>query len=183
MADLTLSDPPAESPGPNLRIGHPIANAVQTFAGAFAALAGNLAGANQGFAIAGYDNLVGVIPLGGGWSDEALGDNTATPQPENNVRGAGRILKRVAVTGVVSNAADLGKVVFADSNGPPLLLADPLNALPFGVILDVTGTAQADVWQFSFEAACILGLLTRTVFDSGVNGGDFTSWGTDVGNP
>ena len=137
--------------------------------------------ANSGLAV-NSDNLLGIIPLGGQWSDEATGDAAATPPTENNADGAGRILKRIAVTGVVDNNTDMGKVVFADSAGPPLLLADPGNSLPFGFVLDVTAAGIADVWQFGLEAAAILGLLTRTVYAAGA-GGDFSSWGTDVGNP
>lgn len=183
MTDLTRSDPQRDSVDPK-RVNQEVANAVQTFAGALAALGGNLAAANQGLAIAGYDNLVGILPLGGRWSDEVLGDTTSTsvPDPTNNASIRGQILKNQAVTGVVSNAADLGKIVFNDSNGPPFLLADPGNSLPLGMVLDVTAAGFADLYMFGFETLIVLGLLTRTVFAAGA-GGDFSSWGVNAGNP
>jgi len=183
MTDLTASALNRESVDPK-RLGHEVANTVQSFAGALGALAGNLAAANQGFAVAGYDNLVGIIPLGGAWSDEKLGDTTSTtlPDPENNATIQGRVLRDAAVTGATNNATDLGKVVFNDSNGPPYLLADPGNALPLGVVINVSSAGIADLYMFGFETLCVLGLLTRTVYAAGA-GGDFSSWGTDVGNP
>ena len=183
MTDLTRSDPQRDAVDPK-RINQEVANTVQTFAGALGALAGRLAAANQGFAIAGYDNLVGIVPLGGRWSDEVLGDTTSTsvPDPTNNASIRGQILKNQAVTGVVDDATDLGRAIFADSNGPPFLLADPGNALPLGVVIEVTAAGFADLYMFSFETLAILGLLTRTVFAAGA-GGDFSSWGVDIGNP
>lgn len=183
MTDLTRSDPQRDAVDPK-RVNATMANAVQSFGGAFGALAGNLAAANQGFAIAGYDNLVGVIPLGGRWSDETLGDTTSTslPAPTNNASIRGQIVKNQAVTGVVNDATDIGKVIFGDSNGPPYLLVDPGNSLPLGFVLKVNAAALADVYLFGLETLAVLGLLTRTVFAAGA-GGDFSSWGVDIGNP
>jgi hypothetical protein len=169
MTTPTRSNPLPESPGPAVRVGHPVGSAVQTYAGMFGALAGAAAASNQGFAVP-YVAAVGVIPLGGQFSDEVLGTGIA----ENNADGAGRVLKRVAVTGVVNNATDLGKLVWAADSGPPLVLADPGNAIPFGFILDVTGTARADVWQFGLEAAAVLAIIAN---------GAFAAFGTRVGNP
>ena len=179
MTDLTRSDSQRDAVDPK-RINASVANTVQSFAGALGALAGNLAGTNQGFAIAGYDNLVGIIPLGGRWSDETLGDTTSTalPAPTNNASIRGQILKNQAVTGVVNDATDIGKVIFADSNGPPFVLAAPANSLPLGVVLKVNAAGLADLYMFGFESLCLLGLLSRSNFS-----GAFTSFGTDVGNP
>jgi len=178
MADPTTSNPIPETPGPTVRVGHTVGGTQAQFAGGFAALAGNLAVGTPGFAV-NLDNLVGILPLGGQWSDQATGDGSV----ENNADGSGRILKRVVVTGITNNATDLGKVVFADSAGPPLVLADPGNSLPFGVVLDVVTATDADIWQFGLEASLVLGLLSRSVYDTGVGGGEWTSWGTDAGNP
>ncbi len=183
MTDLTRSDPQRDAVDPK-RVNATMANTVQSFAGALGAIAGNLAVANSGFAIAGYDNLLGIIPLGGRWSDETLGDTTSTslPAPTNNASIRGQVLKNQAVTGVTNDATDIGRVIFADSNGPPFLLADPGNSLPVGFVLKTNAAAFADVYMFGLETLAVLGLLTRTVFAAGA-GGDFSSWGVDIGNP
>jgi len=172
MTDPTRSDPLPESPGPDVRLGHPILSTVQTFAGQFAAAATAAAAAGDGFLIT-YAALQGQVLMGGQYSDETLGDGTV----ENNFNGAGRVLKRIAVTGATTTAADFGKLVWAADSGPPLVLADPGTTPPMGVVLDVTATAEADVWQFGMEAQFLLGILANAT----IAGGATTAFGTRVG--
>ena len=162
MTDPTASNPLPESPGPKVRLSHPITDLLQTFAGQFAAGANAAAAAGDGELIQ-YSGIIGQALLGGQFSDETLG-NALTPPAENNWDGSGRVLKRVAVTGATNNATNFLGAVWADSSGPPLLLADPGITPPFGVILDVTAAGEADVWQFGLEAQFLLGIIGNSAF-------------------
>lgn len=173
MADPTASVLHPESPGPAVRLSHPILTAVQTYAGQFAAAATAAAAAGDGFLVQ-YAALQGQALLGGQFSDQTLGDGTA----ENNWDGSGRVLKRMAVTGATTTAADFGKTVWAADSGPPLVLTDPGTTIPFGIILDVTATGEADVWQFGLEALALMGIIQQSVIAAGA----LTAWGTRIGN-
>jgi len=145
--------------GPNIRLNYDVpASGVTTFAGQFAALNTHAAAANQGLTIPLVPG-VGQSFLGV-YSDQAP-DNGSD---NNNIDGGGKIMKRVEVTGVVDAATDTGKAVWLADSGLPFNLtpaADP----PYGVILKVTGTAEADVWVFGMEARWLLELLRQQGID------------------
>ena len=176
MTNPTASNPLKISPGPEVRLGHEVLSGTSLFAGAFAAFALAGAAAGDGYLVA-YAGLQGQCLLGGQLSDETVGDGTI----ENNWNGNGGVLKRIAVTGVTNTATDLGKCVWAADGGPPLVLTDPGTTAPLGVIVNVTGTAEADVYMFSMEAQFILGLFGNSLFSGTTPNIAVASYGTNVG--
>lgn len=176
MTAPTSSNPLKHSPGPVVRLSHPVVSGTNTYAGQFAAMALAAASAGDGLLVA-YTAAQGQCLLGGQFSDEVVGDGTL----ENNFDGSGGVLKRVAVTGVVDNATDLGKCVWAADSGPPLVLTDPGTTAPFGVIVNVTGAAEADVWQFGMEAQFLLGLLGQSTFSGTSPNIAVATYGDNVG--
>lgn len=174
MTDLTRTDPQTESPeSTSLGFSFTVRDAVQIFAGSIAAANSAAAAAGDGFA-EGYDNLVGIVPLGGFFSEQELGDTSLDRPPVVSVGLGNRIWRGVAVTGTTNDATDLGVLVWADSDGPPLLLADPGNAIPLGFVLRVPTAGFADCYMFSIGELAVLAVIAN---------GLFAAFGTRVGNP
>ncbi len=150
MADLTRSNTQVEEKGPEHRVAGPITDAEQTYAGALAAIdpaTGKLTG---------YATTTGLIPLGGRFSDEALGDASSPPKENNIDAGVGRVSRRVSVTGV-SAQTDVGKPVFA-SDDNVLTLTATGNQIPAGWIERWHNTTICDVAMFSANEQAVLAL-------------------------
>ena len=155
---LSKSSVREEDNAARLRINNDVTNAVQTYAGGYAA---NLAAGTM----SPYATTVGVVPLGGQFSDQALGDSSSiSAQFSNNLDIADKIWKRIDVTGVAS-IADLNKpVYFADDE--TATLTPVANQTPAGVVIGYHSGTTCDVFIFGYG---LLRVLEMTMPAAGYN--------------
>lgn len=138
-----------------------IKNATQLYVGSFASI--DSTGYLIPFAGAAGEKLQGrVLPtpdptVSGSTGASLLGNTSATPVVEATVQLDGEILPKVSVTGATS-IANIGAVVYLNSNDNDLTLTRPTRGVAFGTIVRYWSSTTCDVLRFSKAEWDVIGL-------------------------
>jgi hypothetical protein len=104
-----------------------------------------------------WASTAGQIPFGWAVGDVKTGATASTPIPEADLDIAGRVVTRLAVTGLGGTFADVGRLVYASDDGT-FTLTKPTVGIPHGMIVRFSSATLADVLFFSVSELAVLAL-------------------------
>jgi hypothetical protein len=102
-----------------------------------------------------WNDEAGAIPLG--FEQSGGTGNSAAPRVTAEVYAKGRVVERLAVTGLAGDNTDVYKLVYATDDTTFTLTRTQPN-LPVGIIVNAITSSVADVYFFSFAELAILSL-------------------------